>query len=101
MIEVDDRYVTYREHSELKQEVMTLRAKLEALPDEVRELRRDIAALKDLVKQPAAAGTDQFILALHRLLDSKNANSSPLERVVALVGAVAIGGLGFKLLGFS
>ncbi len=100
MMEVDERYVTYREHSELKQEVMTLRAKLEALPDEVRELRRDIAALKDLVKQPTAAGTDQFILALHRLLDQKG-NASPIERVIALVGAVAIGGLGFKLLGIG
>lgn len=98
-MEVDDRYVTYREHSELKQEVMTLRAKLEALPDEVRELRRDIAALKDLVKQPSGGGADQMLLALHRVMDSKN--SSPLERVVALIGAVAIGGLGFKLLGLG
>jgi cell division septum initiation protein DivIVA len=99
-MEVDDRYVTYREHSELKQEVMTLRAKLEALPDEVRELRRDIAALKDLVKQPAG-GADQLILSLHRLLDASKSSQSPVERIIALIGAVAIGGLGFKLLGLG
>ena len=100
-MEVDDRYVTYREHSELKQEVMTLRAKLEALPDEVRELRRDIAALKDLVKQPVATGADQLILSLHRLLDASKSNQSPVERIIALVGAVAIGGLGMKFLGVA
>ncbi len=99
MMEVDDRYVTYREHSELKQEVMTLRAKLEALPDEVRELRRDIAALKDLVKQPAG-GADHLILSLHRLMDASKSNN-PIERAVALIGAVAIGGLGVKLLGIG
>ncbi len=99
---MDDRYVTYREHSELKQEVMTLRAKLEALPDEVRELRRDIAALKDLVKQPNGSSSDNIILGIHHLAEKlQRSGGSPIERLFAWAGAICVGGLGVYILGLA
>lgn len=99
---MDDRYVTYREHSELKQEVMTLRAKLEALPDEVRELRRDIAALKDLVKQPNGGSANDVLLGIHHLADKLNKpGGSTVERMFAWAGAICVGGLAVYVMGLA
>ncbi|NBW22688.1 MAG: hypothetical protein EBR82_83560 [Caulobacteraceae bacterium] len=101
---LDERYVTYREHAELREEVMRQRAKLEHLPDDVRELRKSIDALKDLLKQsPQQFPVDQVMLTIHRVMDGMKGGTGPswFERIVGLVGAAAVGGFVVKLAGLG
>lgn len=102
-----------REQSEIREEVGRIRARLEHLPDDIRELRKTVQDLKDTInnKQSGPGLTantiDAAALAVHRLMDrlqtpAQVRSGGGLSRAFDWVAAIVIGGLGMKVfLGLS
>ena len=109
--DLDPRYPDFRAHAALQERVSKLEASLMHLPNDVAELRRrqdQIFAKLDLLGEKMdglkSTPVDHGALALQRMLDvveRRGGQPGPswVERAIALVGAMAIGGLSIKLLG--
>ena len=109
--DLDPRYPDFRAHAALQERVSKLEASLMHLPNDVAELRRrqdQIFAKLDLLGEKMdsikSGPVDHGALALQRMLDvveRRGGQPGPswVERAIALVGAMAIGGLSIKLLG--
>lgn len=111
--DLDPRYPDFRAHAALQERVSKLEASLMHLPNDVAELRRrqdQIFAKLDLLGEKMdglkTSPVDHGALALQRMLDvveRRNAGGGPswVERAIALIGAMAIGAIVFKLAGIG
>lgn len=109
MTEMDDRYATFREHAELREQHAELRATVQQIPVALSRIETMLATRH----QP-----DHSALAAHRALDElpknlaqtfadalnnsgitgRSNNTSPALIAFALIGAVALGALGMQLI---
>lgn len=100
---MDDRYATFREHAELRERAATIEATMQ-------QLAPALARIETLITARTTPQVDHSALATHRVLDdlpqiieslrSKTNNSSPVPVLIAfaIVGAMAIGVLGYKFI---
>ena len=104
---MDDRYATFREHAELREQHAELRATVQQIPVALSRIETMLAARN----QP-----DHHALAAHRALDelpqtlsqtlanvlansgAMKPNTSPVLLAFAIIGAVALGALGMQLI---
>ena len=112
--DLDPRYPDFRAHAALQERVSKLEASLMHLPNDVAELRRrqdQIFAKLDVIGEKmdafkAIAPVDHGALALQRMLDvveRRGGQPGPswVERAIALIGAMAIGAIAFKIAGIG
>lgn len=98
---MDERYATFREHAELRERTATLEATIHQIGPALARIEQ---AVVTIARQPAV---DHSALAAHRVLDDlpqllqtasqKTQGASPVLMAFALIGALAIGALGYKL----
>ena len=111
--DLDPRYPDFRAHAALQERVSKLEASLMHLPNDVAELRRrqdqifsKLETLGEKMDGLKTSPVDHGALALQRMLDVvERRGGAPgpswVERAVALVGAMAIGAIVFKIAGLA
>ena len=96
---VDERYVTYREHSELRDEVTALKNRLAHVPDKLERIDAKLTeialtmARTAAVPVQAASSFDGLSLAIQRSLDAATRQPSakgPGWSLVIALGMVAL-----------
>ena len=111
--DLDPRYPDFRAHAALQERVSKLEASLMHLPNDVAELRRrqdqifaKLDGLGEKMDGLKGGPIDHGALAMQRMMDMferRNTGGGPswMERAIALVGAMAIGAILFKIAGLA
>ena len=101
-MDMDERYATFREHAELREWTAKIDASVQQIPTALARIETMIAT------QRAAPPVDHQALTAHRVLDelpqilqaarSQTQGVSPILIAFAIIGAMAIGALAYRII---